>query len=249
MKYKNIRLKDLEHELEEKINLKDIFKNSMLASKYVNLLGFKYISNLDNYEIITSNLDNETKLKFIENNIILLRDKTNRNILLGLSYFEKDINLFQNINFDEIVFVDKNIIKQSFNSILLTSKDEYKYPKLSFYKLQFNLFKLFVKESKPFNKLPLYFDKKSSILYISDFMSYLYINKTIFEIDMKEENLINDLNKQISIIKYLFNNEENLIVINNSLSLNVKQILESYNFNFKVSYIEKNNFVKIYQNL
>lgn len=249
MEYKKLRLKDLEYEIDGKVLLKDILTNSLLTKKYMDLLGIKYIYNLDNYEVITSNLSNDLKHIFLEEKMILLKDKINKNILLGVSNFKQKMNLFNKIKFDEIVFIDEKILNDLFGSILLQSKEEYKYNKISLYKMKINIYKLFIKNSKPLEKLSLYFDKKSSILYISDFISYIYINKEIHEIKITEENLLNDVNKIMSIIKYLFDLENDLIIINNTQNLEIKNMLDIKNFNFKISYIDKDNFLKIYKEL
>ena len=249
MEYKKLRLKDLEYEIDGKIVLKDILTNSLLKTKYLSLLGIKHISNLDDYEVITSNLENDIKYIFLENKMVLLRNKISKNILLGVSDFKQDMNIFNKIDFDEIVFLDENIINNIFNTILLSSKEEYKYKQVSTYKLNFKIYKLFIKNSKPFDKLPLYFNKKSAIFYISDFMSYLYINKKIYEIKIEEKNLVNDINKHMSIIKYLFNYEDDLIIINNTDLINIKNMLDIKSFNFKISYIDKKNFTKIYNGI
>lgn len=251
MEYRKLKLKDLEFEIDEKIILKDIFNNSLLTSKYMDILGIKYISNLDDYEVITSNLSNENKLMFIEKNMVLLKDKKSLNILLGVTDFKQDMDFFDKIQFDEIVFLDKNLVNNVFSGLLLQTKENYKYPKLniSLKKMNFKIYNLFVKNSKAFELLPLHFNKKSAILYISDFISYIYINKKIYEIKVSQENLINDINKNMSIIKYLFNTEENLLLINNSLNLDIKNILDIKSFNFPISYINRENFLKIYKEI
>ena len=73
-------------------------------------------------------------------------------------------------------------------------------------------------------------------------------DKFLVEVGKEIKNLLNDLNKTLSTIKYLFKFEEKLTIINNS-EQDIKSIIEINDFEFNVSYVDKENFVKIYDQL
>lgn len=246
--YKTKKIKDLEFELGSNLNLNKIFDNNVLAEKYVESLGFRFLISLENYEILNSNLDFDSKFKSMLNNIVLLRDKDTKKTILGIKDLSLSLKSLDSYEYEEIVFLSKDLFNDVFGTILVASNEIFKKTIVRIYKKRLNVYHIPPIKCKPFDLLVKYFDEKSVIFYISDFVSYLYINKEIHIINLQEKNLVNDVNKFISTIKYLFNIEDNLIIINNT-NQEIKSIVETNDFNFNVSFVDKENFVKIYNQL
>lgn len=246
--YKLKKVKDLEFELGSKLDLNKIFNNNVLAEKYVESLGFRFLTSLENHEILNSNLDFDSKFKSMLNNIVLLKDKETKKIIIGIKDLNLKLKSLDSYEYEEIVFLSKDLFNEVFGNILVASNEIFKKTIVRFYKKSLNVYHIPPIKCKPFDLLIKYFDEKSVVLYISDFVSYLYINKEINIINIQEKNLVNDVNKFLSTIKYLFNIEEKLIIINNT-NHEIKSIVEFNDFNFNVSYIDKENFVKIYNQL
>lgn len=249
MNYKDRILKDLEYDLNETLNKKDLFKDNIITSKYVEYLGFQYISTLDNYDVITSNLSLKEKNICIENGFVLLKNKKTKHKCLGVNDLNANIDSLNQIDFEELIIIENNLYNQIFNNILVSSNSEYSKKNLKFYKNKLFIYTIPSKNCKAFDLFPSYYKEKVVLLYISDFMSYLYAEGNIKDINIRENNFVEDMYKIINIIKYIFNKEEKLVVVNNSSSMQVKELLSTIEFKFKLTYISKENFQIIYDKL
>jgi len=249
MNYKDNILIDLEYELDDKINKKELFKDSMITSKYIEHLGFKYLMNLDGYEIITSNLLLDEKIICIENNMILLKNKKSKKIYLGLKNFNNNIDSINSIYYEEILFLDNLLFENIFSSILVASNNIHNKKNLRLYKNKLFIYSIPKHNCKAFDLFLRYYSEKVMLIYISDFISYIYKDKIITEIELKENNFIDNISKTINMSKYLFSDEEKLVIINNTKNLEVKEYLSTQDFKFKVSYVNSENFKKIYDTL
>lgn len=249
MGHKSNLIKEIEYDLEDEIDSSLLFKEDIITQKYVQYMGLEYISDLSKHKLHMSNLTEEEIIYCIEHNILFLKSNKTKEIFVCLLNDKVPPETLSKFDFDKIAIISSSLHSSLFSNILISSSTSHSKKYIKFYKNKFFIYNIPRENCKAFDLFTKYYKGEPAILYISDFISYIFVSSRIFSINIRENNLASDINKSVDIISYSIEDEDRLIVVNNSSHFDIKNIFKSKELKYETTYVEQSNFQKIFESL